>query len=81
MDFWQQVDGAGGPLRLAVQRSMRLIGEPITFPLPADAAPALLAGQGFAAEDVAQAEALTDRYATDGRRCDPGMYLVAARPA
>ena len=80
MDFWQHVHGPGGyRLRAAVERGMRVVGEPIAFPIDADDVPALLAPHGFAVGDLAQAAEMTARYATDGRRCDPGMFVVAAR--
>ena len=79
MDFWQQVSGVGGySFRLAAERAMRLIGEPITFPIDAVDVPQLLAPHRFAVRDLADGGELTVRYATDGRRCDPGMYVVAA---
>jgi methyltransferase (TIGR00027 family) len=82
MDLWQQVPGVGGyHLRVAVQRSMRLIGEPITYAVPAGDAAAVLGPHGFAAFDLAESDAMTARYATGGRRCDPGMYVLAARLA
>ncbi|HZC70056.1 MAG TPA: SAM-dependent methyltransferase [Jatrophihabitans sp.] len=80
LDLWQTVDGAGGyQLRVAAVRAMRLIGEPITFTIAATQAAALLAVHGFEIDDLAEAAALTARYATGGRVCDPGMYLVSAR--
>jgi hypothetical protein len=80
MDFWQQVSGVGGySLRLVAERAMRLIGEPITFPLDAVDVSRLLAPHRFAVADLADGGELTVRYATGGRRCDPGMYVVAAR--
>jgi methyltransferase (TIGR00027 family) len=78
MDFWQAVRGVGGPLRIVVQRGMRLIGEPITFPSPAADVSKVLAPAGFELIDLAEADVLTARYATGGRCCDPGMYVVAA---
>ena len=79
MDFWQQVSGVGGySLRVAAVRAMRLIGEPITFPIDAVDAADLLGAHGFAVRDLAESGELTMRYATDGRRCDPGMYVAAA---
>ena len=78
MDFWQQVPGAGGPLRVVVQRAMKLIGEPITFPAPAAGVSRLLEPSGFVPIDLAEADVLTARYATGDRCCDPGMYVVAA---
>lgn len=79
LDCWQTVGGPGGyPFRMAAALAMRLIGEPITFTVPATAAAALLAPHGFAVDDLAEADELTARYATGGRVCDPGMYLVSA---
>ncbi len=80
MDFWQTV---GGPLgyqfRIAAVRAMHLIGEPVTFDIAARRVGALLASHGFAVADLVAADAMTKRYATGGRSCDPGMYVVAAR--
>jgi methyltransferase (TIGR00027 family) len=79
MDFWQHVGGVGGySFRLALERGMKLIGEPITFPLAAGEVSPLLGEHGFAVRDLSDGDELTARYATDGRRGDPGMYLVAA---
>jgi O-methyltransferase involved in polyketide biosynthesis len=79
IDFWQRVGGAGGySFRLAAERAMRLIGEPITFPIDAADVPRLLDPHGFRLRDLAEAGELTRRYATGGRRCDPGMYVIAA---
>jgi methyltransferase (TIGR00027 family) len=79
MDFWQHADGPGGPARMVVERGMRLIGEPILFATGAGSVPALLAAHGFGVDDLASAEDMTSRYATGGRVCDPGMFVVAAR--
>jgi methyltransferase (TIGR00027 family) len=80
MDYWQRVDGVGGyELRRAAERAMALIGEPVTFQIAAGDVPALLGPPGLAVTDLAEAEAMTARYATGGRHCDPGMYVVAAR--
>ena len=82
MDFWQRVGGVGGRrLRLGAERGMELIGEPIGFALPAADAGALFAPHGFEVLDLAEADEMTRRYATGGRVCDPGMYVVAARLA
>jgi methyltransferase (TIGR00027 family) len=79
MDFWQHVGGVGGySMRIAAERGMRLIGEPITFPIAAVDVPELLGGHRFAVRDLADGGEMTVRYATDGRRCDPGMYVLAA---
>jgi methyltransferase (TIGR00027 family) len=80
MDFWQRV-GRGGTyqLRRSAERAMRLIGEPLAFAMPARDVGTLLGPRGFDLLDVAEAAELTTRYATGGRVCDPGMYVVAAR--
>jgi methyltransferase (TIGR00027 family) len=79
MDFWQQVGGVGGySLRLAAERGMRLIGEPITFAIDAVDVADLLGAHRFGVRDLTDGSEMTVRYATDGRRCDPGMYVVAA---
>jgi methyltransferase (TIGR00027 family) len=79
MDFWQRVGGpAWRALRMRAERGMDLIGEPIGFAIPASAAGGLLATHGFRMTDLAEAAEMTARYATDGRTCDPGMYVVAA---
>jgi methyltransferase (TIGR00027 family) len=81
MDFWQHLAGRGAyhQLRRAGERAIRLIGEPLAFPVDADAAPALLESAGFEVIDLAEAGEMTARYASAGRRCDDGMYVVAAR--
>jgi methyltransferase (TIGR00027 family) len=80
MDFWQSVRGPGGyVLRRVAERAMALIGEPIGFAVDAKDVSALLAPHGFGVNDLAQGAEMTARYATGGRRCDPGMYVVAAR--
>jgi methyltransferase (TIGR00027 family) len=80
MDFWQRVGGVGGRrLRLEAERGMELIGEPIGFALPAADAGELFRAHDFEVIDLAEADELTRRYATGGRVCDPGMYVVAAR--
>jgi methyltransferase (TIGR00027 family) len=80
MDFWQQVGGFGGyRLRRAAVRSMHLIGEPITFSIPAPAVAAFLQPHGFDVIDLAESDEMARRYSTAGRACDPGMYVVAAR--
>ena len=80
MDFWQDVAGRApyDRLRRTAVRSMRLIGEPITFALPHAEVTGFLRPTGFATHDVATAPRMTSRYATGGRSCDDGMYVVAA---
>jgi methyltransferase (TIGR00027 family) len=80
MDFWQRVGGpAWRQLRMRAERGMDLIGEPIGFAIAASAVDELFAAHSFAVIDLAEADEMTSRYATDGRVCDPGMYVVAAR--
>ncbi|WP_375486581.1 SAM-dependent methyltransferase [uncultured Jatrophihabitans sp.] len=80
MDFWQSPRGRApyDHLRRTAVRSMRLIGEPITFATPPDAAVDLLRSGGFRVDDLADGRQLTGRYATGGRRCDDALYTVAA---
>jgi methyltransferase (TIGR00027 family) len=81
MDLWQTPGGrrpADQVRRLAV-RGLGLIGEPLTFAISADDAGVLLEDAGFAVIDRATAGRLTDRYATAGRHCDGGLYLLAGR--
>lgn len=81
MDFWQRVGGLGpyAQLRRAGQRAMGLIGEPIGFAIAASDVAELFDAVGFEVVDLATASTMTARYATGGRRCDEGMYVVAAR--
>jgi methyltransferase (TIGR00027 family) len=82
MDYWQSVRGPGGyPLRRFVERGMAVIGEPIGFAVDAAAVPSVLEPHGFEVDDLAEGAEMSERYATGGRRCDPGMYVVAARLA
>jgi hypothetical protein len=58
---------------------MALIGEPIGFSVDASSVAKVLSPHGFEVADLAEGAEMTARYATGGRRCDPGMYVVAAR--
>ena len=81
MDFWRHVGGLRpyDQLRRVGERAIRLIGEPLTFAVaPADV-PALMGEHGFDVADLATAGEMTRRFATGGRRCDEGMFVVAAR--
>jgi methyltransferase (TIGR00027 family) len=80
MDFWQDVPGHAplDRIRRTAVRSMRLIGEPITFALPSTAATDFLTPTGFRTLDLATGSRLTTRYSTGGRTCDEGLYVVAA---
>ncbi|MGI8677412.1 MAG: class I SAM-dependent methyltransferase [Jatrophihabitans sp.] len=81
MDYWQTVLGVGpyAQLRRVGQRAMGLIGEPIGFSIASARVGELLEPSGFEVVDLATADTMTTRYATAGRRCDDGMYVVAAR--
>lgn len=81
MDAWRRVAGndAYTQLRRLGERGVGMIGEPIEFRVqPGDLA-VLLADAGFTVIDVATATQMTSRFATDGRHCDQGMYVTAAR--
>jgi methyltransferase (TIGR00027 family) len=83
MDLW---DGVGGHdryrnLRRLVARSLSWIGEPVSFGMPADDMATFLAAHGWPTRDLAPAADLTERYATDGRRCDPSLYALVAERA
>lgn len=81
MDFWHSPGGLHpfDQMRRVAARSIRLIGEPVTFGLEPTGAPALLAGYGFTVTDLATSRQLTARYATDGRRSDKSVYVLAAQ--
>ena len=80
MDFWQHAGAhaATARLRRAAVQGMRLIGEPITFALPSAEVAGLLGSTGFHLRDLAPGPRLTTRFATGGRACDDGLYVVAA---
>ncbi len=81
MDFWNDPGGLHpfDHVRRAAARSIRLIGEPVTFSIGPTRASRLLAEHGFTVTDLATSHELTDRYATDGRRSDKSVYVLAAR--
>ena len=66
-------------VRRAAVGSTRFIGEPVTFTTPPAQAVTLLAGCGFTVTDLADAAGMSRRYATDGRRTDKAVYVLAAR--
>ncbi|HET6877423.1 MAG TPA: SAM-dependent methyltransferase [Jatrophihabitans sp.] len=80
MDCWQHVGGLRpyDHLRRFGEQAIRLIGEPITFAVTPDGIAELLADAGFEVSDVANARQMTARYATAGRGCDEGMFVVSA---
>ncbi len=73
-----EIQAATARLRRAAVQGMRLIGEPITFALPSAEAAGLLSPAGFDLRDLAPGPRLTTRFATGGRTCDDGLYVVAA---
>lgn len=81
MDMWDGTGGPGpfAPLRRLGARAIALLGEPVTFGAVPEAAAPLLSRHGFEVVDVADAGALTDRYATVGRRSFESLYVLAAR--
>jgi methyltransferase (TIGR00027 family) len=80
MDYWQRVRGRRmyDQIRHVGERAIRLIGEPITFAIDPTHAESMLSTTGFDVVDLAKADEMTARYATAGRHCDDGMYVVAA---
>jgi methyltransferase (TIGR00027 family) len=80
MDLW---DGAGGggplaPARQLVARSLRLVGEPVRFGVRPERVGDLFSEHGFRATEVLTGPDLARRYATDGRRGEPSLYVAAA---
>lgn len=80
MDCWQHVPGWGpyDQVRRIGERAIRLVGEPISFAAAPQQLAELLDQRGFRTADLATSEVLTRRYATGGRRCEEGLYVVAA---
>jgi len=80
LDCWQRVGGwrPYDQVRRAAEAGIRLVGEPITFAITPAQVGALLAERGFDVADLAEAEQLTKRYATAGRRCEDGLFVAAA---
>ncbi|MDT4937943.1 MAG: hypothetical protein QOG80_1614 [Pseudonocardiales bacterium] len=81
LDLWRGAGpgrGAVDHVRSFAARAFRLVGEPVAFGLAPDRADGLLGAHGFTIIDLVQAEALAARYSTDGRPCEPSIYVVAA---
>lgn len=80
MDCWQRVGGwrPYDQVRRFGEHAFRLVGEPISFVATPNELSALLSEHGFAVADLATSDVLTERYATAGRRCDDGLYVLAA---
>jgi methyltransferase (TIGR00027 family) len=80
LDLWDATGGPGplAPVRRLGARAIALVGEPVTYGLTPTAAAELLAGFGFTVIDLADAGALTRRFATLGRRSVESLYVVAA---
>ena len=80
MDCWYELrGGVFDDVRRLGAKAIGLIGEPVTFSLPPDAVPALMRDEGMTVEDLLDWRELAERYATDGRHCEPSLYVVAAR--
>jgi methyltransferase (TIGR00027 family) len=80
MDCWRHVGGfsAYDLLRRLGEHAIRLVGEPLTFMATPAELTDLLAQQGYPVSDLATSDELTQRFATDGRRCDEVLYTLAA---
>jgi methyltransferase (TIGR00027 family) len=80
MDCWYELRGSVlDDVRRVGAKAIGLIGEPVTFSLAPDAAPALLGDAAMDVDELLEWRELADRYATDGRHCEPSLYVVAAR--
>lgn len=83
VDFLFLPDGPG--FRETLWRStpglLHLLGEPVTFFLHPEEAPAFLASCGFEVLDLAEPAALAARYVRDGRPVSPIMYVASAQAA
>ncbi len=81
MDYWYPVGGIGpyDQLRRLAARAIRLVGEPVTFGLAPQDAPAYLNAHGFDVIDLVRAPELAARYSTDGRPVEKSVYVLGAR--
>jgi methyltransferase (TIGR00027 family) len=81
MDFWDGRGGSGrfAPVRRLGAHAFRLVGEPVTYGVEPDAVGHLLHTHGFDVAELLPADALTTQCATDGRRCEPSLYVLTAR--
>lgn len=80
MDCWYELRGGVlDDVRRLGAKAIGLIGEPVTFSLAPDEAPVLLREAGFDVEKLLDWRELAQRYATDGRHCEPSLYVLAAR--
>lgn len=81
LDLWRGTTGGhgiAGQLRRAAAHAFVVIGEPLAFGLPPDAARHFLAEHGFGVGDLAEHDDLAARYSTDGRPCDEAVYVAMA---
>jgi O-methyltransferase involved in polyketide biosynthesis len=83
MDFWYYIDRPDvlSTVYRISANLLHILGEPVTFSIHPEDAPAFLDRLGFRVLDVADSETLARRYVRDGRRIPPGVYLVHAAPA
>ena len=81
MDCWRHVGGLRpyDQVRRAGVQAVRLVGEPIEFAAEPARIEQMLGVAGFRLTDLATAPLLARRHATAGRRCDDGLYVLAAR--
>jgi methyltransferase (TIGR00027 family) len=81
MDFWHE-PGGNHPfdqVRRVATQAIRLIGEPVTFGVPAEKVTAFLDRHSLDVADLAESVELADRYSTSGRPSEKSVYAVAAR--
>ena len=81
MDFWDGIGGTGllAPVRRLGAAAIGLVGEPVTFGMRPDTAVEFLDMHGATVVDLVQHSELAERYATDGRKCEKSVYVLAAR--
>jgi methyltransferase (TIGR00027 family) len=78
MDFWFLLDAPD--LRAAAHRLsanlLHLLGEPVLFGIHPEDASGFFSSLGYRVLDIADADALAQRYVADGRSVYPAMFCV-----
>jgi methyltransferase (TIGR00027 family) len=83
LDLWRLVDDLSwrGTLLRTLPGALSIVGEPITFALHPEDAPAFLAREGWEVADLAGPEALSERFLQGDRDAYRATYVVHARRA
>jgi methyltransferase (TIGR00027 family) len=80
MDLWYELRGGVlDDVRRIGAKAISLIGEPVTFGLAPSELPVFLSDASMGVDELLESRELEHRYATDGRHCEPSLYVVAAR--